>query len=234
MEENRFCSSCSVSVSSDLSNCPLCGKHVLKDQETIVENKKSYPIYNSKNFQNIKWYNIIRGMFWVTALICLIVNLIFPTKPFWFPYVMALLIMVFHVVIEPLKVKVSDYIKELIIMSILVSLFLIFIDAYNHFTLSTKFGWALSFAGPWTMFASVATSCVICLCSKRYEKELLRSISFITIFSVIYFLVCFFWFKNLPLWPSLVFMCSSILAVVVLELFKRNKLVKELRKEFHI
>lgn len=234
MEKDRFCSSCSVSVSSDLSNCPLCGRHILSGDQKVVENKKTLPICSLKSSQTLKWYNITRGMFWITAIICLIVNLIFPTKPFWFPYVLALLIVVFHVIIEPLKVKVSEYIKELIIMSILVSLFLIFIDAYNHFTLQTKFGWALSFAGPGTMLISVVTSCVICLCSRRYERELLRSVCFISIFSIIYFLVCFFWFKSLPLWPSLSFMCGSLFAVFMLELFKRNKLIKELKKEFHI
>ncbi len=234
MEENRYCSSCKVHVSSDLSNCPLCGKYVLSSGEKIKENKNTYPLYSFKNFQNIKWYNITRGMFWITAIICLIVNLIFPTKPYWYPYVLALLIMVFHVFIEPLKVKVSQYIKELTIMSIVVSLFLIFIDAYNFYTLSTKFGWALVYAGPGIMTASVITSGIICLCSRKYENELLRSVSFLAIFSVVYFLVMFIWFKNLPLWPSLAFMCVSLLAVAVLELFKRNKLIKELQKEFHI
>ena len=142
--------------------------------------------------------------------------------------------MVFHVFIEPLKVKVSQYIKELTIMSILVSLFLIFIDAYNYFTLATKFGWALVYAGPSIMTASIITSGIICLCSRKHEGELLRSVSFLAIFSIIYFFVMFIWFKNLPLWPSLAFMCTSLLAVVILELFKRNKLVKELQKEFHI
>lgn len=234
MQENRYCPNCKVSVSSDLSNCPLCGKYVLKTGEQTQENPKSFPVYSFKNFQNIKWYNIIRGMFWITAIICLLINLIFPTKPYWFAYVWALLIMIFHVFIVPLKERASEYIKELIIMSVLVSMFLIFIDAYNYFVLSTKFGWALVYAGPFIMLAGVISAGFICLFTKLYESALLRSVSFMGFFSILYFLVCFIWFNNLPLWPSLAFMCGSLFVVVALELFKRNKLVKELQKEFHI
>lgn len=234
MDENRVCKNCNVQVSSDLSNCPLCGKYVLKSNQTITQNKRSFPIYSFKNFQNIKWYNITRGMFWITAIICLLVNLIFPTKPYWFPYVWALLVMVFHVFIVPLKERASEYIKDLLIMSILVSLFLIFIDAYNHFALSTKFGWSITYAGSFIMLASVVAVGFICLFTKLYESALLRNVTFMTIFSILYFLVSFLWFKHLPLWPSLSFMCGSMFVTVVLELFKRNKLIKELKKDFHI
>lgn len=234
MQQNRYCDVCKVSVSSDLTNCPLCGKHIIKTGESVEENKKTYPEYSFKGFQTIKWYNITRGMFWIAALLCVFINLCFPTRPYWFPYVLAMLVMVFHAFIEPLKATVSSYVKELTIMSILVSLFLIFIDAYNYYTLQTKFGWALVYASPFTVMASVIASGVICLCSKKYENELLRSVTFVAGYSIIYFIVVFFAFKNLPLWPTLSFACVSILMVVVLELFKRHKLVKELKKEFHL
>ena len=114
------------------------------------------------------------------------------------------------------------------------AIFVIFIDSYNSFAFHIKFGWALAYAAPLIMFAGIIASTIICLSSKIYEAELLRRISFLAFLSVIYFLVKIIWFDSLSTWPSLVFMCSSIGAVAMLEIFKRNKLIKELSKEFHI
>ena len=234
MAQDRFCDSCKVHVNEDLTNCPLCGKHIIKQGENIEQNKNSYPIYDFGSFQKNKWFNITRGVFWIVALICVLVNLCFPTTPYWFPYVLAALVMIFHVFIAPIKVSVSSYVKELTIMSVLVAIFLIFIDAYNHLSFGTKFCWALAYSGPFVMLAGMIASSVLCYSVRKYETELLRSVAFLAGFSVVYFLVVFFAFKSLPLWPSLTFMCSSLALLASIQLFKRNKLLRELRKEFHL
>lgn len=233
MEQDRICSSCGVEVSEDLSNCPLCGKHINNKKKCEI-NKNSYPIYNMKNIEQLKWYDIIKGFFWIIAIISVVVNIMFKTQPYWFPYVLTALVMIFNAFISPIKENVSSYIKSLIVMSILVAIFLIFIDSYNYLTLNTLFGWALGYAAPLVMSVSVIASSVICFCSKRFEKDLLKNISFIAVLSVVYFVVKITCFKNIVTWPSLVFMCVSIGVVIMLEIFKRNKLVKELIKEFHL
>ena len=234
MEQDRLCKNCGVSVSSDLSNCPLCGMHIGTNEYKSEINKKSYPIYNLKFVQTARWYNIIRSIFWIIGIICTVVNLKYRTTVYWFPYTLAGLIMVFHVFIEPIKSNVKSYIKSLTIMSILLSIFVIFIDAYNYYSFNVEFGWAVTYAAPFIMFAGVIASGIICLSSRIYEVELLRRITFLAVFSLIYFLVKMFCFSNLPDWPSLVFMCTSVGFVMLLEIFKRNRLIKELSKEFHI
>lgn len=234
MEQDRICESCKVELSSDLSNCPLCGKHISQKLPKAQVNKKSYPIYSLKFVSTARWYNMIRALFWLAGIICVVTNLYFRTTPYWFPYVLAGLVMVFQALIEPIKTRVSSYIKNLIIISVLVAVFLIFVDAYNYYTLAVKFGWAFGYAAPFTMLAGVIATTIISLCSKIYESELLRSVTFIGVVSIVYFIVKIFCFKDIVTWPSLVFMSVSVGAVVVLEIFKRNKLVKELSKEFHI
>lgn len=233
MEQDRLCPSCGVGVSSDLSNCPLCGKHI-GDKGEAKENARSYPVYDTKFVQTATWYSIIRCMFWLSALICVFVNLIFPTRPYFFPYVLAALIMVFYVFIKPLKLSVKEYVKNLAVASILVALFLIFVDAYNHGSLGTPFGWSICYASPMVMLAGVVASAIICFCCKRYESELLRSVMFMAVFSVIFFIVHICVFSELTSWASLALMCASVGLVVVLELFKRNKLISELSREFHL
>ena len=231
MEQDHKCVHCNVSLSSDLSNCPLCGKFV---GEKAKENENSYPIYDLKKVQKNQWYNTIRILFWAAGLICVATNLIFWTTPLWCPYVVAFLVVAFHAFIQPIKTNVKSYIKELNIISILVSLFIIFVDAYNHYSFKTEFGWSLSLVAPSVMTGAVITSVVICFCKQRYEQALLRSISFIAFYSVIYFVIKIIFFKNLMTWPSLMFMCCSVGAIFLLEAFKRNKVFKELSREFHI
>ena len=230
MVQDRRCVNCGVEIAKDLSNCPLCGKHIGPREEI----KKSFPIYSLKTFQCARWFNIIRVVFWIVGFCSIIANLVFTTKPFWFPYVLAALVMVFHVFIEPIKNNVSSYIKNLSIMSVLMALFVIFIDAYNSYAFKISFGWAVEYAAPLIMFAGVSASGIICLSSRIYEADLLRRITLLAAISIIYFIIKYFYFGNLTNWPSLVFMCVSIGFVALLELFKRHKLIKELSKEFHM
>lgn len=234
MEQDRICKNCGVEVSEDLGNCPLCGKHVGVNSYKCQTNKKSAPIYDLKAVHTARWYNIIRAIFWVAGILSVIVNLKYKTGIYWFPYAVAGLIMIFHVFIEPIKVNVSCYIKNLTIMSVLLSIFVIFIDYYNNYVFDVDFGWAITYAAPFIMTAGVVASAIICLSSKIYEVDLLRRITFLMILSIIYFIVKIFVFDYLPDWPSLVFMSTCIAVVVLLELFKRNKLIKELSREFHI
>ena len=230
MEQNRICNNCGVEIAEDLSNCPLCGKHIGQHKEI----NRSYPIYSMKIMQTAKWYNIIRVLFWIAGFVSILANLVFKTEPYWFPYVLAALVMIFHVFIEPVKNNVSSYIKNLNIMSVLMAIFVIFIDAYNHYAFNIEFGWAIAYAAPVIMFAGVLASGVICLSSKIYEADLLRRITLLALISIIYFIVKYFCFENLTNWPSLMFLCTSVGFVVLLQLFKRSKLIKELSKEFHI
>ena len=234
MEQNNYCDNCKVNVSSDLSNCPLCGKHVIKNGEQIVTNKNSYPIYNLKFVSTARWYNIIRVFFWIFGVVSVVTNLVFKTEPYWFPYVLGALLMIFNVFIAPIKKTVASYIKNLILMSVLLAIFIIFIDVYNYYTLNKTFGWAIAYVAPLIMTTGVIATAFICLFSRIYESQLLRSVTFIGIFSVAYFLIKLFFFTELATWPSLVFMCVAVGLVFVLEVFKRNKLIKELAKEFHL
>ena len=65
MEQYRRCNNCNVDISSDLSNCPLCGKYVLNEskKEQPQQNKYSFPIYSMNEIYRAKWVNIIRLFF---------------------------------------------------------------------------------------------------------------------------------------------------------------------------
>lgn len=232
MPQDRICKSCKVEVSSDLSNCPLCGRHI--EGGACGENPKSYPVYDTSFVITLAWYTFLKSLFLSAAIVCVVVNLIFPSSIYWCLYVLAALLVTFCVFILPLKVGAKQYIKRLNIDSLFISAFIIFIDAYNHFNFGFAFGWSVEYAAPFVMFAAVLCSTIICFCVKRYEGELLTSIAIMAVFSIIYFIImvtCFRWLSN---WASIVLMGTSVGLVIMLRLFKRHKLISQLAREFHV
>ena len=90
MQETKICQSCGVTVAEDLSNCPLCGKFVGDEQTKVQKTKYSYPDYAFKEIvQKNRWVKIVRSFCILASVICLLVNLIFTTSPYWFPYAIA-------------------------------------------------------------------------------------------------------------------------------------------------
>lgn len=235
MAEFKKCERCNVDVSRDVSNCPLCGKYLLDDKmgERPETNKYSFPLYSMKDIYRTKWVNIIRILCWLAGIISIIINLIWKTTPYFFPYVITALFVFMTVFIAPFERKKS-YAKLITRSSIIVSLFLIFIDAYDYFTLGTRFGWALEYTAPFLLSAIVITSAIICLASRRTEVDMLKNVWVLMIYSIIYFLVVILGFDGLAVWPSLVFMCVSVGWFLLLQVIKRNLLWKELRKNFHL
>jgi len=235
MTQYRKCVKCKVDVSGDLSNCPLCGKYLLNEEkdEKSEKNKYSFPIYSMNEIYRAKWVNIIRILFWLIGGICLLVNLIFKTTPYFFPYVITALVMIMRVFIAPFSKKES-YTKNITTASIVISLFLIFVDAYDSYMIGTLFGWAMSYSAPLLLSATVLASSIICIVNKRHELDMMKSVGILMVYSIIYFLVVMFAFPDLALWPSLVFMSVAVGWFLILQTIKRNILWKELRKNFHI
>lgn len=235
MEQYNKCYNCNLDVSSDLSNCPLCGKYLLNESknETPKQNKYSFPIYSMNEIYRTKWVNIIRVIFWLIGAVSIIVNLIFKTTPYFFPYVITALTMIMVAFISPFSKKQS-YFKNITRASIIISLFLVFVDVYDHYTLDTAFGWGLSYSAPLFLTAMVIAATIVCLVSKRHEIDMMKSVGILMVYAIIYFLVVMLGFPDLTVWPSLVFMLVSVGWFLILQTIKRNLLWKELKKNFHI
>ena len=235
MEMYRKCDKCNVQVSSDLANCPLCGKYLLNDSkhEKVIENKYSFPKYEMKEIIRAKWVNIIRILFWLVGSICVLINLIWKTTPYYFPYVVTALVMIMSVFVVPFSKK-RNYLKTITKSSVIIALFLIFIDAYDYYMFKTEFGWALCYTVPFLLSAVVLAAAIICLSSKRLEIDMMKNVTNQVFYSIIYFLIVFFAFKYLPVWPSFVYMCVSFVWFFILETIKHKTLWQELSRNFHI
>ena len=230
---DRKCEDCGVFVSSDLANCPLCGKYVLSDGEQVQANKFSYPLYNYSNIHRIKALKIARNIIALVCVICVFVNLIFLTNPLWFPYAVVCLFCSYMMFIHPLRIG-GSLIKSMVASSGYLSFMLIFIDAYNHLAMQVPFGWAFAIVVPWVMVAVVTICGIIAFTKNKYNVSLGKRLMYIAISSIIYFLVKVLAFKNLPTWPSLVFVCVAVGWWILVLIFKPKTIAKEMKKDFHL
>ena len=235
MQEIKKCNRCGVFVAEDLSNCPLCGKFVGDEDKKTEKTKYSYPDYSFKEIvQKNRWVKIVRTLCGLVAFICLIVNLIFTTTPCSFPYALMGIFTFYIIFISPFKGDMARFVKNIKWTSVFIAAFFIFIDAYNHFTINTMFGWGYAIVVPCVLTAITITTAIICFCSKSNEMELLADCLALFVFSIIYFLVKIFAFPDLSTWPSLMYLCVAGGWFVVLEIFKSKKFWKETLKKYHI
>lgn len=235
MQDTKKCTRCGVFVAEDLSNCPLCGKFVGDENKSVEKTKYSYPDYSFKGIvQKNRWVKIVRAFCGLAAFICLVVNLLFKTTPYWFPYALIGIFTFYIIFISPFKGDMARFVKNIKWTSIFISAFFIFIDAYNSETLGATFGWGYAIVVPCVLTTITIVTAIICFCSKSNEMELLSDCLALFVYSVIYFIVKFFAFPFLPTWPSLMYLCVAGGWFVVLEIFKSKKFWRETLKKYHI
>ena len=230
----HFCDHCNVTVSSDLKFCPLCGKFVLKDEhQEAKEGTNSFPIYDLSYIYRAKWLKVVRDVFWLLAFLVVVINLLYKTEVYWFPYVLAGLFMFWKVIFLPFK-EGQNHVKRIPISGLIIALFLVFIDVYDYIFVGTPIGWAIVFASPAVLTATIAMSLILSLCTSRYDVQLIRGIVYLEIISVIVFILRLFVFKEFAIWPTFMYFLSATISLFILLVSKKRRMVKEINRNFHI
>lgn len=234
MQDNsRYCTSCKTKVSKDLSFCPLCGKYLLEENEKIETNGATFPNYDYTYIRRGRWIKTVRNTFVTLALIVLLINLMFSPKVLYFPYVWTSLVYVFFVCIEPFKNK-TIYLKFLVRVALLTSLFLIFIDYYDHITLKTDFGWSLSIVAPSVLTGFSVLIGLLALFNKKFEIMHFYGSFMMVIVAIFYYLINIIFFREFVDWAILMFLCASVISVLLLFTFKNKIIMKDVKKKFHV
>ena len=230
----HFCEHCKVSISADLKYCPLCGKFVLKDEHGVAnEGGNSYPIYDLSYIYRAKWLKIVKDILWFIAILSVFINVFYKTPVYWFPYVLAGLFVAWTVIFFPFK-EGQNHIKRIPLSGLIIALFLIFIDIYDHVFVGTALGWAITFASPAVISGTVIISLILALSTSVYDVQLIRGIVYLEIISVIVFVLRLFFLKNFAFWPAFMMICASSISLFILFMAKKRRMVKEINRNFHI
>lgn len=230
---DRFCKSCGVSVSEDLSNCPLCGKYLLKEGEKTKQTKYSFPQYNYISIAKEKALKIVKNIIFYAIIICVVVNLIFITNPFWFPLAIVPLFCLYMMFIHPFR-HGGRFLSKIPATITYASIMLIFIDAYLHLNYHGALGWAIGYVVPLTWFAGILVCAIIGFSDNRLCLSYVRQVPLIVLLSIAYLLIKVFVFKTIATWPSLLFVLGAGAWWVLGASFKKKIFREEMRKDYHL
>lgn len=234
MNKKHYCSSCGVKVSDDLRYCPLCGKYVAETSDASpVETKESFPKIDQSYTQVEKWLKFVRAILVLCAFVVTAINLFFKTDPYWFPYVLIGIFALWRILFYPFK-EGKSHIASIPFSGIVISILLIFIDVYGSQFHGTSLGWALGYTVPFVLTFSIVVSFVVAIAYKRYEQHLTKGIIWLLLAGALLLLSKILWFNQFAGWPIFMSLLSGAVALVLLFIFKRKRLVKEFNRDFHI
>lgn len=234
MNNNNFCPSCGVKVSQSLRYCPLCGKYVAQENDKPCNQEKAtYPKVDQSYTLIEKWIKKVRAMLVLVGAITVAVNLFFKTKPYWFPYVLVGLFALWRILFHPFK-EGKSHVSSLPMSGIVLALLLIFIDVYNYYFTGATLGWGLMIGASAVLSATAVVSFVVALTNHKFEESLTKGIVLLTLVNLGHLLAKLIWFNSFKNWPIFMGLMTCFVALCLLFIFKRKRLVKELNRSFHI
>ncbi len=193
----------------------------------------SYPDYDFTYIYKEKTIKILSDILLLTGLLCIAINIIAWQWPFWFPYVIASQITFYFVFLRPFK-NDADYLKSVPLSSIVIALFIVFLDVYDYLVFDKVFGWSIAYVAPCVLSFATFLCGIYGLFSKKTEGYCIKGLLTLVILSVAFLLMKLFGFKHLATWPAIMYfaMASGFLALMLI--FKTKKSTKEINKSFHI
>lgn len=234
MIKSNHCTNCELEVAEDLAYCPLCGRHMFKgDIPESKETPNSFPQYDFLYIYRRKWLKQLGLCLIFVGLLCIGINLMYKTDPFWFPYALIFLYALWKIVFMPFK-EGQNHIKRLPASGLIIAVSLVLIDLYNHYCLGLPLGWAIVFAGPCTLALTIVVSFLIAVTTPKYDTQIIKGMIYLSIVNIAFFILRFFVLKNMYIWPNFMALMASVISLFILFVFKRRRLVKEVNRNFHI
>jgi len=231
---NNHCPNCNVDVSADLRYCPLCGKFVAKNKDARpVETIVSYPKVDQSYTLVERWLKLVRSILILIAIISVAVDMFFKTETFWFPYVLVGLFALWRILFYPFK-EGKSHVSSIPMSGIVVAVLLIFIDVYDYNFHGAALGWALCYSAPAVFTATTIVAFILAITNRNFEESLTKGILVISLVDIIFLISKLLWFNQFLNWPIFMSLLASFVALFLLFVFKKKRLVKELNRDFHI
>lgn len=231
---NNRCNNCNVKVSEDLRYCPLCGKFVASDKNAEPkETNSSFPRVDQRFRVVERWLKLVKSLLWLVGIIVVAINLFFSTSPYWFPYVLIGLFALWRILFYPFK-EGKSHVGSIPMSGIVVAILLVFIDVYDYNFYGFTLGWALCYGVPAVFTGTTIISFILAITNRNFEESLTKGIVAIFIVEILFLLCKLCWFNQFRNWPIFMSLLSSFVALFLLFLFKKKRLVKEMNRNFHI
>lgn len=185
-----------------------------------------YPEVSKKNFQRKKLLRILRWPLILSAIACVVVNLVVG-GPLWSVVAVMGIYMFWHLVLNTDLVeynRISQFIKATLYSCILMFLIDTFLGAG---------GWALDVISI-VSFASLIISGVLFFTDFNRQKQNMLPILFLIIIGLIWAMVGLFTALQLQSWPLIVLGGVALLLLMSIIFTLRGDFIREIKCRFHI
>lgn len=124
---SNFCKTCNVAVESDLENCPICGKFIIKDTQPSIFSYPKVDIGYYVKRQAV--INFLKVIVFCGTIICFFINLFIGLRDPWFLYVLTGAALAYFTIFIPLG-KWRFLWWELLLSIISICAYVMFIDFF--------------------------------------------------------------------------------------------------------
>lgn len=219
----KYCPQCHVKIASKQEQCPLC--------QTFLEGRyDGCDVFPQVEPRHKKYSHFLKWLLFicfVISTVCIIINLMFPTKTFW-SGIVAAAILCFFIVLCISLTKTGNIPKKILTETFILSLMVYLWDYFtgNH-------NWSTTYVIPILMIvASVNMFLFIKLLHLSLEDYFVYSfcLIFMGLFPIIFFLTN----KILVAFPSFLCILVSLLNLGFIIIFHFEEVIDEIKRRLHI
>ncbi len=225
-----FCKRCNIYVEDDRSHCPICGKCVCEENIKKPRKHEYYPDNHKWQRARLNFAALISIILAAANIIWLFIELIIWHKLDLTLFFLTGSAIFFIVFVLPLIHK-QAFTTNSVISAIAICAFLFFLETYTR-----TIGWGLGIVMPLALAADSLAMWVIMISRGYYKRSTMFPCLFIAILSTGVFLLN--WLTSytplLGMWPSVVSISVSWGLVVLLFGIRYRKIVKGMKKDFHM
>ncbi len=226
-----YCIDCRVHIVSETDYCPLCGKSTTDDQNDNLS--KDYPEYVPFIKRNNKLAGLLFGTAILLIVISVIVNIITWNGNLWSVVFSAYVLYLWLMGLVTFKTRVHLGMK-LTGHAVAVSLLLLIMNAFMDNTETfNQVSWSVAYGMPIVFISFLALIGIHMIVRKQNLKEyLFYLLSLCVIGSIPFIIVICFIIK--PILFCLISAAVCYLTIIGLAVFRKNIILEEIKKTFHI
>ena len=231
-----YCVNCGVELHPTSSSCPLCQTKVYNPNQPVATDiPKPYPNNRgeSEKDSNLDFMILMTTVFFITSVVCGVLNIfVFPFGR-WSMYVMNICIMLWVFLLPsffPNKMRID---VGLVLDGIIIALHLGFVSILHPGN-----GWYFHIGIPLTILFTVFVEGFVWLTYKKHGSLLSRTIAIFADIGIFSFTLEMLVRNHIgltliPTWSSIVLTCCFIIDIVLIFIMKKTNLRNQIRKRMH-
>lgn len=217
-----YCKKCNVSINGNKKCCPLCQGTLLGKPST-----EAYPQIELPRYTRHFLIRLISFIAIATAVICVFINIMIPTKVFWCWFAVC------GIFCGWITAMIGIIYRKRLISNIMLQLFIITAMCFLWDKFTGWHKWSIDFVLPCSCFASTVAICVLSIVKHIPKNEYMVYLIINGIYGIVPLIFIVNGVLNV-IYPSAICTALSIILVSAIFLFYGRSVSSEISKKMHL